>query len=181
MDVMDLVRLVFRWLHVLPAVILLGGVFFMRLAVWPAMPQLSEDEGRRIQDAFRSRWAMWVGISAGLLLLSGIVNTVLILKEYKVDPIYHGMLLLKILLALAIIYIASMLSGRSGAADRFRQRSRMWLNVNMVLAIILILVAGVMRMTPRELKTEIEPSEDNVAVSVIEAAPQLPPGLPGGG
>jgi uncharacterized membrane protein len=166
MDVMDLVRLVFRWLHILPAVILLGGVFFMRLAVWPALPQLKEDEGQRIQDAFRGKWAMWVGISAGLLLLSGIVNTVLILKEYKVDPIYHGMLLLKILLALAIIYIASMLSGRSGAADRFRQRSRMWLNVNMALAIILILVAGVMRLTDRTPKTEIDAAGDNVAVSV---------------
>jgi uncharacterized membrane protein len=151
-------RLIFRWLHILPAVILLGGVFFMRLAVTPAVASYGDDDRRRLSDALRGRWSKWVMISAGLLLLSGIVNTVLIIRGASAPPpgLYHGLLTLKILLALAIIYIASLLAGRSEAAERFRQKAPLWLSVNVVLATILILVGGAMRLTPRVDRTEAE-------------------------
>ena len=80
---------------------------------------LGEEERKRFQDAIRRRWAMWVGISAALLIVSGLVNTVLIVKNYEVPGAYHGLLGVKVLLALAIIYITSMLAGRSEAAERF--------------------------------------------------------------
>lgn len=165
MDLMEIARLVFRWLHILPAVILLGGAFFLRLALWPALASIQEDESLRVQEAFRRGWAKWVGISAGLLLLSGIVNTVLIVREYEVEPVYHGLLLVKVLLALGIIYIASMLVGRSEAADRFRQKTRFWLNVNVILALALIGVAGYMRLADRTPKVAEEPRPDSVATS----------------
>jgi uncharacterized membrane protein len=148
----EIVRLLFRWLHIFPAAILLGGVLLMRLSVWPSLANLAEEERTRFLDAIRRRWAMWVGISAALLLISGIVNTVLVVKYSEFGDatgLYHGMLGLKILLALAIIYIASMLAGRSDAADRFRQRTPLWLNVNLLLAILLICVAGYMRLVDR--------------------------------
>ncbi len=154
---MEFVRLVLRWFHIFPAVILLGGVFLMRFALWPSLMSLAEDERRRFQDALRKRWAMWVGISAGLLLLSGIANTGLIVAAYDFGDhtgMYHGLLGLKILLALAIIYIASLLAGRSEAAERFRQKSSLWLNVNVFLAILLICVAGWMRLADRTPKTD---------------------------
>ncbi len=151
---MDIVWLVFRWLHIFPAVILLGGALLMRFTLWPSLATLTEEERRRVLDAIRRRWAMWVGISAGLLLLSGIVNTVLILQDYKVEGAYHGALGAKVLLALGIIYIASMLAGRSEAAERFQLRTPMWLNVNMVLTVLLICVAGWMRMADRTPKTD---------------------------
>src|SRR5690606_34932763 len=100
-------------------------------------------------EAIRRRWAMWVGISAGLLLLSGIVNTVLIVQEYQLEGAYHGALGAKVLLALGIIYIASLLAGRSEAAERFRQKTSLWLNINVVLTILLICVAGWMRLGDR--------------------------------
>jgi hypothetical protein len=155
----DLVlRLIFRWLHILPAVILLGGVFFMRLALTPAVASYGEEDRRRLNDAVRGRWAKWVMISAGLLLLSGIVNTVLIIRGDSAPPpgLYHGLLTLKILLALAIIYIASLLAGRSEAAERFRQKAPFWLTVNLVLATVLILIGGAMRLTPRVDRTTTE-------------------------
>jgi uncharacterized membrane protein len=163
MEIDALVRLVFRWLHILPAVILLGGVFFMRLAVLPAAAGWGEKERLDLQDALRRRWAKWVGISAGLLLLSGIVNTVLIVRQYQVPGLYHGLLLVKILLALAIIFIASTLAGRSAAAERFRQKEAFWLNLNLALSVLLICVAGVMRMTDRTEKSEA--AESRAAVS----------------
>jgi hypothetical protein len=165
MDFDLVLRLIFRWLHILPAVILLGGVFFMRLALAPAVADYGDEDRRRLHDALRGRWAKWVMISAGLLLLSGIVNIVLIIKGDPAPPpgLYHGLLTLKIVLALAIIYIASLLSGRSEAAERFRQKSAFWLNVNIVLSILLILAGGAMRLTPRVEKSEASRSAGAVS------------------
>jgi uncharacterized membrane protein len=167
MDFDLVLRLVFRWLHILPAVILLGGVFFMRLALSPAVAAYGDEDRRRLYDSLRGRWAKWVMISAGLLLVSGIINTVLIIKAEEAPPpgLYHGLLTLKIILALAIIYIASLLAGRSEAAERFRQKAPFWLNLNVVLAIILILVGGGMRLTPR-----VERGQSDGDVSAVSGA-----------
>ncbi len=151
---MEFIRLVFRWLHIFPAVILLGGVLLMRFTLWPSLTALGDDDRNRVFEAIRRRWAMWVGISAGLLLLSGIVNTVLIVQEYQLEGAYHGALGAKVLLALGIIYIASLLAGRSEAAERFRQKTSLWLNINVVLTILLICVAGWMRLGDRTPKAD---------------------------
>jgi hypothetical protein len=66
-------------------------------------------------------------------------------------------------LALAIIFIASTLAGRSAAAERFRHNEAFWLNLNLALSVLLICVAGVMRMTDRTEKSEA--AESRAAVS----------------
>ena len=65
----EILVLVFRWLHILPATILVGGTIFLRCAYQPA-EQSSEDN-----DKVRRRWSKLVMLSAGLLLLSGLFNT----------------------------------------------------------------------------------------------------------
>jgi hypothetical protein len=100
--------------------------------------------------------------------LSGIVNTVLIVREYKFDGPYHPLLGVKILLALAIFYIASMLAGRSEAAERFRQKAPFWLNVNLFLSILLICIAVWMRLIDRIEKTETGRSPQSAIEAVAD-------------
>ena len=74
--------LAFRWLHILPAIALVGGAIFLRLA---AEPTKSDSEGEAEEDraeATRRRWAKLVMISSGLLLLSGLFNTGAISIKY---------------------------------------------------------------------------------------------------
>jgi hypothetical protein len=66
---------------------------------------------------------------------------------------------IKFLLALVIFFVASLLVGRSPAADRFRQKRKTWLTLNMTLAITVVLISGVMRTLPQKPRpTELAPA-----------------------
>lgn len=144
---MYIVELILRWMHIFGAIILLGGTIFMRLAYVPGLQTLAEDQRRALHPAVRSRWAMWVMIAIAMLLISGIVNTILVAQRYDFPtPVYHSLLGIKFLLALVIFWIASKLIGRSASAERFRERLPFWLNVNLILAILVVAMAGVMKL-----------------------------------
>ena len=52
-----------------------------------------------------------------------------------------------------VFFLAAALSGRSGLAQRLRQREKFWLMVNMVLAITVVCLAGIMRLADRSEKS----------------------------
>ena len=144
--------LVLRWMHIFGAIILLGGTFFMRFAYVPAVATLTDDVRQTLLPIVRRRWAVWVMIAIAMLLISGLINMVRYPTIYELPAYYHALLGIKFLLALVIFYIASKLMGRSQSADRFRESMDFWLNVNLVLAILVVGMAGVMRFAPREEK-----------------------------
>ena len=158
MDVLDLISLVSRWLHIIPATILVGGTIYMRFVlVRPVREQGASDN---LQDEMRSRWARLVMISIGLLLVSGLYNSAIKSINYDLDMVYNGLLGIKILLGLVIFYLASLLAGRSDRAKRFRERQEYWLTIQCVLMIAVIMVAGYMKMMNPPLKS----GEDEVTV-----------------
>ena len=78
-------------------------------------------------------------ITSGLLLVSGLVNAVLIIRRYDFEGgLYHGLVAVKLLLALALFWISSALAGRSSLAEKLREKMTFWLNVNVVLAVLLV-------------------------------------------
>ncbi len=85
----QLLPVLVRWVHLLSAVILVGGVLFYRLVLLPAQ---RGEGGRRpaLLDAVDARWKRWVHATIGLLLLTGFYNffTVSIPKG-RSDPGYH--------------------------------------------------------------------------------------------
>ncbi len=156
----DWVMVVFRWMHILAAITAVGATIFMRQAMLPAVETLPESDRARFHDGVRSRWALYIHLSIGFLLLSGAYSFFVIITG---DPrpkagLYHGLFGIKFLLALAIFFIASMLVGRTEAAVRFRQRRQFWLTVNVVLAVFLVCISGVMRFVPRERKKAENPA-----------------------
>jgi hypothetical protein len=56
---------------------------------------------------------------------------------------------IKFLLALVVLYIASLLAGRSAAAERARQNAKTLLTVNLALATIVVCLGGYMRTIDR--------------------------------
>ncbi|MCA9154796.1 MAG: hypothetical protein KDA62_14845 [Planctomycetales bacterium] len=148
----DYTDILFRWLHILPAIALVGGTFFMRFALVPSLASIDEATREQLAESVRARWAKWVMAGSGLLLLSGLYNAARVSIQYQLSPTYNGLLLVKILLALVVFYLAAVLTGRSESARRFQQQRQKWLTINLLLAVTIVCIAGVMRFLPREEK-----------------------------
>ncbi len=174
---MDYPALILRWIHILSAIALAGGTFFCRYALIPGLQSLDETQRDALQDAIRPRWARLVMLSSAFLLLSGLWNGVTNIMTYQFpNPLYHGLVGIKLLLALALFFIAARLSGRSEAATRFRQRRTMWLNLNVVLAVALVCTGGVMKSQPHVLKevpSSIEPSQERLDATEADSKAHL--------
>lgn len=147
--------LVLRWTHILSSVVLVGGLVFLRFALIPSLSVLSENERESFQSAMRSRWAKLVMACSGLLLLSGLANMMLLMGQWDYPNGELGLLTgLKLLLSLPIFFISSLLAGKTALADKIRQKSVLWLNVNLILAVLLICLAGLLRFADRVPKAE---------------------------
>ena len=135
----------FRWMHILAAITAVGGAIFMRMALLPAAASLPETERKQLEEQVRSRWVKWIMAAILFLLVSGFYNFLTTNARYKLPPLYQGLFGVKFLLALAIFFLASVLSGRSAAGQRFRRNARTWLTLNVVLAVALVCISGVMK------------------------------------
>jgi uncharacterized membrane protein len=149
--------LIFRWLHILAAITAVGGTIFARVVVFPTLASLPDGERTQLHTALRQRWSTLVKAAIGFLLVSGLYNFLLTVSQYQVPSWYHMVFGVKFLLALAIFAIASLLIGKSPAAQAVRARAPLWLNVNIVLAVAVVCLSGVLRTaekTPKITDTE---------------------------
>jgi uncharacterized membrane protein len=168
--------LILRYMHILGAIALMGGTIFMRLALAPVVAGLEPDVKAHFHEQVRGRWARFVALAAALLLISGVANLGLA-ANYEFKPVlsldkgYHLIVGIKFLLALPIFFIASMLTGRSQAAQRFQAQARWWMNVNLALALTMVLIGGALKFVHRVPK----PSRAGIAAAVASASSPLPP------
>lgn len=149
MEPIDVLNLVSRWLHILAAITAVGGTIFARFVVVPSLEPLSADERSALHAAMRTRWSKIVAAAIGFLILSGLYNFGYLSFEYQLPRWYHPLFGVKFLLAMAIFMIASLLSGKTAAADNLRRNLKLWLNVNIVLAVIVVCISGVLRTADR--------------------------------
>ena len=155
---METLNLVLRWLHVLSAITLMGGVLYVRFAVIPTLDALDEKLRETVGAPLRKNWAKFLHLSLALLLVTGIANMVLIPmnNEFPEDAPSYGMLAgIKFMLALPVFFIVSVLNGRSQNAARFREKSRLWLNIAVALCVAIVLLGGYLRFIPRTPKAEV--------------------------
>ncbi len=140
----DILSLVSRWLHVLPAIIMVGGLIFLRCCIVRPSQESSLFDA---MDDVRKRWARLVMISTLLLLVSGLYNAYVKAITFDLSPLYNGLLGIKLLLAFVVFYFAAVLAGRSDRAKRMRTEEAKWLNVTLILAIAVVLIAGYMKVS----------------------------------
>jgi putative copper export protein len=166
-------------MHILGAIMLAGGTIYLRCIHVPAK-LLTGDLSEAHLELQRKLWSRMVMIASAQLLISGIVNVILTVQYFEFDKsefpgnAYHPLLGVKFLLAMVIFFLAAALAGRSGLAQKLRQKEKMWLTVNMVLAIVLVCIAGVMRLAPRSPKSatsfhSVEQSAEETATLTFEA------------
>ncbi len=159
-----LMDLVLRLLHIVPAIFLAGGVFFMWIALVPALGSVNEEARETLFSAVRGRWSKVVMACTALLLVTGIINAVMNIKNFQFDGVpgdqYHMLVALKLFLALGIFFVTAVIGGRSPLAEKFRQKLPFWMMVNTVLLLALLLVASSMKISHRT------PKSDNAAARV---------------
>ncbi|HEY3394346.1 MAG TPA: hypothetical protein VGK58_16655 [Lacipirellulaceae bacterium] len=161
LDSMYWLMLASRILHILGAIILLGGLFYLRAVVssLPLPPREGPGEGLTSPADYRfggrrAVWAMWTGIASLFLLVTGLWNFFQFIKTYDLSPSYHMLVGLKILTGLALFVVAAILAGRSAAAERLRQNMRLWLNLCLILGIITVVFGSVLRTFPHTPKVD---------------------------
>jgi len=176
-------ELILRWLHIFGAIMLVGSTIFMRCVYLPAKLQSGEEPGAAFAERQRQLWARMVMLSSGQLLLSGLVSFILIVKRYDFAEIfpgnlYHALFGLKFLLAMVVFFLAAALSGRTALATKLRQRERLWLMVNMILAITVVCLAGVMKLAQRSEKPASSQQAPPVRVLTDRDLAFFPPSWP---
>lgn len=134
-----------RVLHILSAMVLVGGLFFM-LCVGTDFGGDESDPNWQIR---RRRWSISVMIASAVLLITGLINAARMTMGYHFpETNYHMWLGVKILLALVVMLGASILSGRSAQAQQCR-KTRWCAPLVLVLAVATIVVAAYLKESPR--------------------------------
>lgn len=132
-----------RWAHIGTAIVLVGGLVFLRFVLGPAAAQLPEDSHAKLKELVMAKWKKFVHAGIALFLLSGFYNYLVVQAPlHKKDPLYHALIGTKILLALVVFFLASALVGRSKAFAGMRANPRLWQGVIIVLATLIIGISG---------------------------------------
>ena len=152
---MDPTLLLLRWAHVLAAIVAMGGLFFARFALVPALSEIDATTRDRIHDAIRRRWLPWVIGAITVLLASGLANFLLFNSKVKAEgwadgqwmrqTSYHALFGAKFLLALVAFYFASALVGRGEGTQWVRNDRAKWLSVTLGLTLAVVMLSGWMR------------------------------------
>ena len=144
---MDLLGIVFRWMHLLAAITAVGGTVFMRLALLPASEKLADEPRRILHEEVRSLWARPIQLSILFLLVSGVYNTISVMTTYDVAKVgyYHPIFGVKFLLAFVVFFIASALTGKGAFTQRMRDNRKFWLTLNLALAVTIVCLSGILR------------------------------------
>ncbi len=120
---MEWIALLSRWLHITAAIAAVGGPMFMVLTLFPVAQGMPDEQRRTLLEAVRRRWAKVVMASLTVLLATGLYNFIWFLRMAKGwGPawqagsfnmhLYQMLFGVKFVLALAIFFIASAVSGR---------------------------------------------------------------------
>ena len=153
---MSWLGLTLRWFHLVAAIMVVGGTMFMRFALVPSIGVLADEQRSALHQQIRSRWAKMVAAAILFLLISGLWNYIRFLGDSKTwgdqwrasyNGLYQAVFGVKFLLALVIFFLASALAGRTEGTKKFRQNAKMWMTVNLILALIVVALSGVLRAT----------------------------------
>ncbi len=139
----DFLTVLFRWIHVGTAIVVLGGSVFMRFVLMPAGSKLPDDAHDELRKNVMAVWKRIVHGGIALFLISGFYNYLVVTRPlHDGDGRYHMLIGIKILLALVVFFLASALVGRSSAFEGLRQARAKWLAIVILLATVIVGISG---------------------------------------
>jgi hypothetical protein len=154
LDSMYWIMLVSRIFHITGAIILVGGIFYLRFIISPTIAAPGAAPVDQFFGGRRTAWAKWVGIATALTLITGLWNYVQMAKLNDLAKSYHMVAGIKMLAAIAVYLLAALLAGRTAAADSLRRRWRFWLNICLALGLATVILGSVLRSYPHNRKLD---------------------------
>lgn len=163
MDIEFVLAVLSRIVHVITAIVLVGGSIFTLLVLLPAGRQIDEGSNAQLLTAVIGRWKRYVHLGIVLFLISGIYNYTLAIELHRGDGPYHAMMGTKMLLAVFVFFIASALVGRTGKLEGMRRQRGKWLTVLVLIALVIVAISGFLKIRgePPTLSPQIAP--DSIA------------------
>jgi uncharacterized membrane protein len=136
--------IIVQWIHLMAAVVGLGGMGFLLLILLPSLGVLSADQREALSKmvAGRFRWVTWSAIA--LLVLSGLYN----IRHYYWEAPWGSawkFLTLKLALSFVLFGIVLGLTVPFRLFEPLRVRRRMWLIVAFVLGVVIVLISAYLR------------------------------------
>ncbi len=162
-----LINVISRIVHVSTAIALIGGTVFMVFVLLPAAKQLSDDQHARLRGLINSTWKRFIHVGILLFLVTGFYNYFQQMPLHKGDGLYHALVGIKIILALVIFFIASVLVGRSAAFEGMRTGREKWLKMIVLLAAIIVAMSSFVKVRGSKVKV----AEVNATVPASDLPP----------
>ena len=133
-----------QWVHVMAAVVGLGGMGFLLLILIPSLSVLGAEQQTSLLKAVtrRFRWVSWTAIT--LLVLSGLYNIRRYYWEVPWDKAWK-LLAFKIILSFGLFAIVLALTLPLSVFNRMRARRRTWLIVALSLGVAVVLISTYLR------------------------------------
>lgn len=145
MENIDWVQVFFRWLHIVPVIVLLGSTVFLWIAVSPVVQGATGGVPEWL-NSVRQRWSMIPRICIITILVSGLYNFIMYrMSDENLPSAYHMIFGIKVLLALGVFFLAEALNGKSAAFAPLRANLRKWAGLAAGLGILTVMLSGVLR------------------------------------
>jgi uncharacterized membrane protein len=131
-----------RYLHIVGAVIAVGGTTFILACLLPSLKLVEENLRQSLLKMTTGRFLKWLYASIAMLLISGIFNWVNLASAYRaMGPIGNALIGTKVLLAIVLFAII----GAQAAGVIAPANPKRLLVVNLHLAAIVILLGSILR------------------------------------
>jgi uncharacterized membrane protein len=172
-DMQLIIATLSRIVHVGTAIVLVGGTVFLRLVVMPAAEKLAPEAHDTFRASLVTVWKRFVHTGIVLFLITGLYNYIAVtMPSHRGDKLYHMLIGIKILLALIVFFLASVLVGRAAAFEKMRQNRKTWLGVVILLAAIIVAISGFVKVKPPAPASEGEASL-GAREHLVDGVPQL--------
>ncbi len=144
-----ILTLIMQCVHVGGAIVLIGSPFFIRLFLLPALD--GEDAARRtaIIERINKPWRMILGIVILLQIISGVYWLLVVVNVSAEPPIYQIILTVKLLAALGLFFLLSVLAGRAAMFTSFRNEAKKWYTGCLICGVIILLCAVALGLVAR--------------------------------
>ena len=142
---MEVLVVLSRWLHVISAILAVGGAFFLWFVVPTGLAEADAGSREKVLIALRRKFKTVVHACLGLLLLTGAFNSWRNFGDYtrlrESPALMHALWGMHILLGLVVMGISTSLLARPEPPKNHRK----WLTVNLVIMFLVVALASTLK------------------------------------
>jgi len=138
-----------RVLHIAATCTSLGGLFYARLVLWPALAQLPEGQRQCFLAAAirRFAWIKWSGVV--VVAATGVVQWLATWPRVAAPGVYLACFALKMAGAVGLFSITFLLALPGEPNRRMRRRRAFWSALNLACGLTILVGAALMRATAK--------------------------------